>query len=314
MSAVPEHLFDSYLNDYLRRDHAATAQSYGKLLKQFEDWLAGRGITNTFDSEQVVEFLEIQPWSNSTRNLFLSGLRGWAKLHRAKLPVGESLAEIQHWRGVEKRMERVMGLRGYKVTRKEKIPLTKGELETLFGQTADTWLGNKRADTLLWLYLWFGWRAEEFKLIKNIDYEKGELMVATEKAGGERRLYFDWFTRCQLEIAESDKLFELPTGQIRSRLRKWTKIIEPTKANLHILRHTFCTYFAPLTDEWTLKRMMGHIFSSSTEIYAHAQQEKVRELMLDRHYLLEFEPEEYRHRRADWVRPIKDTTVIEHGA
>jgi integrase len=144
--------------------------------------------------------------------------------------------------------------------------------------------------------LWFGLRIGELKLIRHIDYEKGELEVETEKIGGSRKLFFDKFTARQLEIAESNKLFELPAGVIRHRLRKWTRALAPVKVSPHIFRHTFASFFGPIAGPFLLKRMLGHGHESATDIYVHPEEDKVRDLMINRHFLLGFEPKAFRQK------------------
>ena len=286
MSEQPKGMFDDFLNDYLRREHEATATSYATLLLPFAKWLNQRGLSNSFDRDDVVEFLETQPWSNATRNLFLAGLRSWAKDVKSKIPTGTSLEEIQRLRDAEKRMERVINLKGYKIVRKEKVPLTLEQIGDIF-RSMDSWVvGCKDADIILWLLLWFGIRAGELKTLgDNIDWEVGSLVVATEKIGGTRKLFFDKYTAGVLKAAIDRGVLELPTATIRKRLGKYSHAIAPRRLNPHIARHTFASFFGAMTGSFTLKRVLGHGHESATDTYVHPEQEKIKELMLTKHFL-----------------------------
>jgi integrase len=294
-------MFDEYLNDFLRREHEKTAECYSRLLTPFEGWLAERNLATTFDRENVIEFCEAQRWSNSTRNLFLSALRGWARDADSKLPVGTTPEEIQHWREAEKRLKRVINLKSYKVQRKEKVPLSIEQIDDLLRHMAGYAQSNKNADTVLWILLWFGIRVGELQMIQNIDFEKGELVVETEKVGGTRKLYFDKYTAWRLKVAQEQKVFELPASTIRKQFAKYSHVIAPARLNPHAARHTFATQFAPLCDSFTLKRMLGHGYTGATDAYAHAQDEVVMSLMLEKHFMLQLEPENFGKQEVEKV-------------
>jgi integrase len=240
----------------------------------------------------VIEFLENQPWSNSTRNLFLSGLRGWGRDAKSKLPTGATLEEIQHWRDAEKRLERVVNLKSYKIQRAARIPLSIDQIDVLLNHMGSYTQSNKSADTVFWLLCWFGIRVGELPLM-HIDFEKGEAVVETLKVGGTRKLFFDSYTAWRLKVAQEHKVFELPASVIRKQFAKYSYCIAPARLHPQLCRHTFATQFAPLCDPFTLKRMLGHGYTSATDAYAHAQDEKVQALMIEKHFMLQLEPKNF---------------------
>ncbi|MEM3402757.1 MAG: tyrosine-type recombinase/integrase [Candidatus Hadarchaeales archaeon] len=267
-------MFDDFLNDYVRRGKERTATTYYKLLGQFERWLADRGVAN-FDREHVIVFLDERGWSNSSRNLFLAALRGWAKFTRGYAEDGKEQA----------RLSRIESLKYYTVRREEKQALTLEQIQDL--------LGAMDPDTaaLFWLLLWFGFRVGELKLIQNVDYERGRLVVETEKVGGTRPLFFDAYTAKILKHAIEFNLHLLPEKKIWEHLRRYSSYCAPTKLTPHICRHTFASHFATLTDRDTLRRMLGHGAKETTDIYVHVPEERIREVMVVRHYLKPLEPD-----------------------
>jgi integrase len=267
-------IFDTFISDYTRREKHRTALTYYKLLSQFEKWLGGR---DQFDDQDVIGFLEGQKWSNTSRNIFLAAMRGWAKDAKSRIPSGATLEEIQRGREDEKRLERIINLKGYKQTRGEKPSLSLEQISTVFEAMTPEDAG------LFWTLLWFGVRVGELKTVK-IDWTEGKLTVETEKVGGTRSLFFDEYTRRLLRYAEEKGLLDLPEATVWKRLRKYSGFIAPIKLGPHICRHTFATHFHELTDEITLKRMLGHSHGSATEVYVHPV-ERIREVMLVRHYL-----------------------------
>jgi integrase len=271
-------IFDSYLTDFARREKHKTALTYHKLLSLFERWLGEQGLEE-FDEQHVINFLEGQRWSNATRNTFLAAIRGWSKNAKSKIPSGVTLEEIQLGRDAEKRLERIEGIRDYKVERKEKAALSLEQISGLFDAMDPDTL------SVFWVLLWFGFRVGELKMIKGIDWEAGRLEVETEKVGGTRTLFFDGYTARILKHASDKGLLDMPDLAIWKRLRKYSGFCRPVKLTPHLCRHTFATHFSTLTDEFTLKRMLGHHYTSATDVYVHRFDEQIREVMVDRHYL-----------------------------
>jgi site-specific recombinase XerD len=251
-------IFDSYIGDFARREKHKTALTYHRLLSQFEQWLAEQSLGD-FDEQHVIKFLEGQQWSNATRNTFLAAIRGWSKNAKSRIPSGTTLEEIQRGRDAEKRLERIEGIRDYKVERKEKAALSLEQISGLFdAMDPDTF-------SVFWILLWFGFRVGELKMIKGIDWEAGRLEVETEKVGGTRTLFFDGYTARILKHASDKGLLDMPDLAIWKRLRKYSGFCRPVK--------------------FTLKRMLGHHYTSATDVYVHRFDEQIREVMVERHYL-----------------------------
>lgn len=267
-------IFNDYISDFARREKHQTAMTYHKLLSPFECCLIKRKLEN-FDRDDVLLYLEEQKWSNSSKNTFLAALRGWAKFQRGYSEDGKEQA----------RLSRIEGIRGFKMNREEKPALTIEQLKNLFSvMDPDTF-------SLFWNLLWFGFRVGELQLIKSIDWEKRELVVETEKAGGTRTLFFDDYTSRLLKISQEKELLNLPPLVIWKRLKKYSYYIQPIKLTPHICRHTFGTHMAEIvgSDRDILRRMLGHAPKETTDIYVHPSLERIRKVMVEKHYLNELE-------------------------
>lgn len=284
-TSIALSIFDTYLNDFIRRGKNRTAQTYAKLLGGFSRWTNERDLSN-FDEQDVIKFLEAQQWSDSSRNTFLAAIRGWAKHAKAKIPSGTTLKEIQRGREKEKMLERIITLKDYTVHREEKPALSLEQISTLFdAMDPDT-------SSLFWVLLWFGFRVGELKLIKKIDWELGRLEVETEKVGGSRALFFDKYTARLLRYAKDKGLLDLPDLAIWRRFKQYSGLIAPIKLTPHLARHCFATFFADIVNRDILRRLLGHGPRETTDIYVHPSEERIREAMVEKHYLKPLEGED----------------------
>jgi integrase len=267
-----EGIFGEFLREYAMRGRTATYLTYRRLLSPFERWLRERGVSDP-DRQHVLEYLASRPgWCNTTRNTFLSALRSWARWARGYAEDGPTQA----------RLSRIETIRDFPHGREERPALSLEQIGLL--------LGKAEPDdyALLWILLWFGLRVGELGRIRSVDYEKGELVVETEKAGGARTLYFDAYTGSILGYAQDRGLLGLPPKEVWRRLRRYSyyaPVLTP-----HVCRHTFATHMAKAVSREALRRMLGHSPPTVTEMYIHPWEEEVREAMLRRHYLLPFEP------------------------
>jgi len=267
-------IFESYLADFARREKHRTAVTYFKMFRLFERWLAERNM-KSFDRDDVLAFLEEQDWKASSKNIFLSAIRGWAKFQRGYAEDGATQA----------RLSRIEGIRGYAVKSEGKAALSLEQIGDLME------VMDQDTKILLWTLLWFGFRVGELQLIQRIDWEKGELVVETEKRGGTRTLYFDAYTGEILKAGMERGLLDLPHLAIWRRFRKYSGYCFPLKLTPHICRHTFATHMAEIADRDILREMLGHGPRETTDIYVHPAAERVREVMVERHYLKPFEPQ-----------------------
>lgn len=105
----------------------------------------------------------------------------------------------------------------------------------------------------------------------------------------DRTLYFDEYTGRILQNSENKGLLDIPYSTLYKNFRKAGEQIG-VDLTPHICRHTFATEMGQRTDPFTLARMLGHSVervapSKATGKYVHPSEEKIRELMLENHYL-----------------------------
>lgn len=276
-------IFEPFVADYARRERHRTATTYHTLLSQFERWLGERQLKE-FDEAHVLEFLDEKGWANTSKNTFLAGIRGWAKAEKARVPSGATLEEMQRYRDVEKRLERIASLKDFKAKHTEKDALPPEQISMLFD------VMDPKTASLFWVLLWTGVRVGELATMEP-DFERGRLVVHTEKSEGTRVLFMDEYTgRLLRHCMDTDTLYQ-PPKKIWKMLRKYSHYCAPTKLGPHICRHTFASRFAMLTDRDTLRKMLGHGAKDVTDLYVHVDEARVREVMLGRHYLKPLEPE-----------------------
>ncbi|KXB07981.1 hypothetical protein AKJ55_01590 [candidate division MSBL1 archaeon SCGC-AAA382M17] len=284
-------LFESFLEDYERRDKDKTASTYRKLLSQFEKWVDDRGDFGKFAREDVLEFLDQQDnWANASKNVFLAALKSWAKSELEKVEPAVTDEEKLEAR----RLKRIRGIKGYDSEAGEKEALSLEEISDLRVAM------RQDSENLFWVLLWFGIRVGELKKINQIDWGEGRIEVETLKrkgSGKTRVLFFDDYTERILRRVVDKKLHELPYQTVYRKFKRASRPLE-TDLTPHVCRHTFATHMAERTDPFTLAKMLGHSTqgisravggAKVTGRYVHPFEEEIRRLMTEDHYLAPLE-------------------------
>lgn len=273
-------MFEDFIRDYERRDKQETAKTYRKLLAQFEGWLESQPSSGKFTKENVLGFLEQKDWANSSKNVFLSALASWAQTELVKVQPPTTDKEKREVR----RLKQIRGIKGYDQDSKEKEALTLEQMMDL--RTAM----NQETNQIFWILSWFGLRVGELERIKEIDWEAQSLTVRTlKRKDHERVLYFDEYTGRILQNSRSKSLFRIPYSTLYKQFRRAGDQVG-VDLTPHICRHTFATKMGERTDPFTLAKMLGHSVekvapSKTTGKYVHPSEEKIRQLMLENHYL-----------------------------
>lgn len=273
-------MFESFIQDYERRDKQKTANTYFKLLSQFEKWLDGVGNSGKFGKEDVLDFLKTKDWANSSKNVFLSALSSWAnsELEDVQPPTNdEERREVR-------RLKQIKGIKSYHNHSEEKEPLSLEEIVDLRMSMGE------ETKQIFWTLLWFGLRVGELNTIENIDYENQSLTVSTlKRKNHERTLYFDDYTGRILQNARNRDLFKINYNTLYRRFKTAGKRIG-VDLTPHICRHTFASQFGERTDSFSLAKMLGHSVekaapSRATGKYVHPSEDRIKNLMLENHYL-----------------------------
>jgi integrase len=267
-------IFNAFVADYDRRGKFKTCRTYRGLLGKFAEWVADREVGENFTRDHVVEFLEHGDWSNSTKNLFLAALHGWAEGELQKVSHPTTPEEVQE----ERRLLGIKGVKSYATHPKEKGALTLEQVSELLDvMDSDT-------ASVFWSLLWFGVRFAEFQTMQ-IDFDKKEATIETKKGGGTRKLYFDDYTERILRRVVDRGLQVVAHISLWKRLKRYSRPIGVELAP-HICRHTFATHFSQIADPFALKQMLGHKMGGGvTGAYVHPLADQIRRLMTEKHYL-----------------------------
>lgn len=279
-------MFQEFIADYERRGKGKTAETYRKLLSQFEKWLGQLG---KFEREDVLEFLDHKiTWANSSKNVFLSALSAWATSELAKVQPAVTKQEKLEVR----RLKRIKDIKSYEAGTKEKERLSLEQIMDL------RLVMDQDTETLFWILLWTGIRVGELQLIEKIDWENQNLTVETlKRKNHERTLYFDDYTARKLEYAQRKGLLGMNYQAIYKRFTRASKAL-PVDLTPHLCRHTFASFMSERTDPFTLATMLGHSIGTTARFhgaakvtgdYVHPAQERIREVMLEKHYLIPLE-------------------------
>lgn len=275
-----------------------TLLAYGRDLQDLADWLSGRGTdlagASRADLEGYLVHLDAQGMARATRARRLSALR---QLYRFALDEG--------WRGDDPAV-RIDG-----PGRAARLPgtLTQAEVATLLERArihgADTPTRARNACLFELLYA-TGLRVSELVSLPHAALRGAPEMVLVRGKGGKDRMVplsdparaavAIWLAhRDQGPMKASRFLFPArgAAGHMtRVRFHGLVKEIaasaglDPLRVSPHVLRHAFATHLlAGGADLRVIQTLLGHADLSSTEIYTHVLDERLRDLVMQCHPL-----------------------------
>lgn len=279
---------------------ANTQLAYARDLKDFAAWLAAEGLD--FDDvgrdgiERYLIHCAAQGLALSTRARRLSSIKGLFRF-----------AYEEGWRA-ENPAIRIKG-----PGRQKRLPKTLEieEVDRLIGAAAET--GRSAADRvrnacLTELLYATGMRVSELVSLPVAAAKGDPRMLLIRGKGGKERMVplsaparaalADWIAvRAAAEDPRAPSRFLFPSrgkaGHL-TRHRFFTLIkeiagaagIDPAKVTPHTLRHAFATHLlAGGADLMAIQALLGHADVSTTEIYTHVLDQRLRELVLDHHPL-----------------------------
>ncbi|MBU0645129.1 MAG: site-specific tyrosine recombinase XerD [Alphaproteobacteria bacterium] len=285
-----------------------TQLSYGRDLIGFSDWLSGRGqsfeTAERADIEAYLIACEAEGLAQSTRARRLSSIK---QLYR--------FAYEEGWRADNPAIQ----IKG--PGRSKRLPKTLSEDEVGALLTAAREIGRAPADRLrntclMELLYATGMRVSELVSLP-VSAARGDprMLLIRGKGGKERMVPLSAPARAALtawlvardqaeDIAKIEKGkkssgFVFPS---RGKLGHLTRIgfyqlikdiaiqagISPDKVTPHTLRHAFATHLlAHGADLRAIQTLLGHADLSTTEIYTHVLDERLKDLVLTKHPLAE---------------------------
>ncbi|MDG1167802.1 MAG: site-specific tyrosine recombinase XerD [Sulfitobacter sp.] len=301
------HWISSFLEAQSAELGAATNTqlAYGRDLKDFDAFLAGRDLNfadaSRADVEGYLVYCDAQGLAKSTRARRLSAIK---QLYRFAFEEGlrsDNPAIQISGPGLDKRLPKI---------------LTEAEVDLLLAAARSS--GRSRSDQqrntcLMELLYATGMRVSELVSLP-IAATRGDprLLLIMGKGGKERMVPLSpparealavWLeTRDALD--EENRLARKPVsrflfpsrGKSGHLTRHWFYLlikefavaagVEPGKVTPHTLRHAFATHLlANGADLRAIQTMLGHADVATTEIYTHVLEERLAELVLERHPL-----------------------------
>jgi len=282
-----------------------TLLAYGRDLKDFTEWVTRQGLMlDRLDRESIEAYLihcDAQGLSQSTRARRLSAIK---QLYRFAFEEG--------WRPDNPAIQ----IRG--PGRSKKLPkvLSVEDVDRLLQSARETGRSatDRRRNTCLMELLYAtGMRVSELVSLP-LAATQGDprMLLVLGKGGKERMVPLSHTARIALsewradlaELAEQDRAKGIPPSKFLfpgrgkaghlTRHRFFALIkelavaagVSPDKVTPHTLRHAFATHLlANGADLRTIQTLLGHADVSTTEIYTHVLDERLKELVLTHHPL-----------------------------
>lgn len=282
-----------------------TLLAYGRDLRDALDWLGHRGLrfatAKRSDIEAYLMACDAQGLARATRARRLSALR---QLYR--------FAYDEGWRGDNPAIE-ISG-----PGKSQRLPGTLSQAETTALMEAAPRTGRTAADRLrnaclMEVLYATGMRVSELVSLPVAAARGDPAMLLVRGKGGKermvplsapaRRAMADWLTQWDRD-ADAARAQGVPVPRFlfpsrgaaghMTRIRFYTLIkeicvtagVDPHRVSPHVLRHAFATHLlAGGADLRVIQTLMGHADVSSTEIYTHVLEDRLRALVMDHHPL-----------------------------
>ncbi len=284
-----------------------TLLAYGRDLSDFADWCARKGLDlGSIDRAGVEAYLidcEAEGLARSTRARRLSAIRQMFRFAYDEGLRADNPALRITGPGKSKRLPGT---------------LSHAEVERLLeaaGRTGRSPADRLRNTCLMELLYATGLRVSELVSLPVAAVRGDPRLILVRGKGGKERMVplsdparaalRDWLTCWEVQ-ADALRARRLPAprhlfpsrgkeGHL-SRVRFFTLIkeicvtagLDPSRVSPHVLRHAFATHLlAGGADLRAIQALMGHADVSSTEIYTHVLEERLKRLVLDHHPLAE---------------------------
>ena len=273
-----------------------TALAYGRDLKDFADWLAGqRGGLLEIDTAQIEAYLahcEAQGLAKSTRARRLSAIRQFC-----------AFAYEEDWRTDNPALR----LKGPGPTKRLPKTLTETEVSALLKAACETGRDTDRLRNTCLLELLYatGMRVSELVSLP-VAAVRGDprMILVRGKGGKERMVPLSPPARAAVaawlegrDAGDTKSLYLFPS---RGKAGHLTRVrfhglvkdlavragISPAKVSPHTLRHAFATHLlANGADLRSIQTLLGHADVSTTEIYTHVLDARLKALVEEHHPL-----------------------------
>ena len=278
---------------YERNYSEKTVQGYSKDLYLFLEYLSENNIKNYNDVEYqdirlYVNYLYDLNYNNKTISRHISSLRSFFKYLKSNNIIDDNPCVLISNPKLEKRLPKYLSII---------------DTENLLNAyDKNNYIGLRNSLILEMLYS-TGIRVSEMTDIKVSDISYGNHTIKiTGKGNKERIVYFG--TKCEnliklylknsynkININNLDYLFlsirgkKINDREIRTIVDRAAKVAGiKFKISPHVLRHTFATHMLNEgADLRSVQELLGHENLSTTQIYTHLSNEKIRNVYLNSH-------------------------------
>ena len=305
--AVAHRWISSFLDASAAESGAArnTLLAYGRDLRDFADWCAANG--HDFPSiarEEIEQYLvhcDAQGLARATRARRLSAIRQMFRF-----------AYVEAWREDDPANR----ISGPGKSRKLPVTLSPKDVESLLSAARETGRGpaeRLRNTCLMELLYATGLRVSELVSLPVAAVRGDPRMILVRGKGGKERMVplsvparaalADWLAEWDAQAADlRAKRQPEPRHLFPSKGREGhlSRVgfylilkeialragLDPAKISPHVLRHAFATHLlAGGADLRAIQMLLGHADVSTTEIYTHVLEERLKALVLEHHPL-----------------------------
>jgi integrase/recombinase XerD len=166
---------------------------------------------------------------------------------------------------------------------------------------------NLRTVALIELLYATGMRVSELVSLKKTDLASGRRFIIVKGKGGKERMVpmgkvaaraaGDYLKALKADGAHKDSPWLFPTRSSKgylTRVRAFQLIkevaaragLDPSRISVHVLRHAFATHLlANGADLRAVQKLLGHSDISTTQIYTHVLEDRLRRLVSEKHPL-----------------------------
>lgn len=284
--------FIAYMHE-TKATSANTEMSYRRDLVKVDKFMARRGISKLQsiteqDLKDYIADLSAQGFKAATISRNIASIKAFFHYLKAQKIVEQDISVSLHAPKIEKKAPEIM---------------TQEEIDSLLAQPSGDSPKEIRDKAMLELLYATGIRVTELITLKvsDVNMTSGTIVINDNKksrtvpfgkpAHDALSRYLDGTRENMLEDKSSDVLFANCSGQSMSRQGFWKLIKYYTrKAGIeaditpHTLRHSFAAHLVENgADLKSVQEMLGHSDISTTQIYAHMNQNHLREVYTKAH-------------------------------
>ena len=274
-----------------------TLLAYGRDLSDFSSYLTHSNFETVTKCqiEAYLAYLDTQGLGSKTRARRLSSLKQFFRfLFLEGLRTEDPVAQI----------------RGPKSAKSIPTSLSEADVDALLGQVykgGENHVKSLRNIAIIELLYATGLRVSELVALPLVATKGDPRMILVKGKGGRERMVplsdpardalTNWLTiRGQMKVSKGSSFLFPASGKLGHLTRQTVFLmikekaalagLDPRQISPHILRHAFATHLLSHgADLRVIQTLLGHADVSTTEIYTHVLEDRLKELVLEKHPL-----------------------------